>query len=142
MKTDDVPQDGEKSTYGGGRKLVYAVDQQGDVIGVQSAGWDVESEATRSALQLIQEQCDDAWRRARQGQTAPLEYYMCYRRMDVHLLAQTSGFFQWRVRRHFNPNRFRKLNRSILGRYAEALELDIDTLQQLPEQPLHESGHH
>lgn len=140
MKTDDVPQDGEKSTYGGGHKLIYAVDQQGDVVGVQSAGWDVESEATRSALQLIRQQCDDAWQRARQGLTAPLEYYMYYRRMDVHLLAQTSGFFQWRIRRHFHPNRFRKLNHTILSRYADALELDIETLRTLPEQPLHEPG--
>lgn len=140
MKTDEVPQDGEKSTYGGGRKLLYAVDQQGDLVGVQSAGWDVESEATQSALQLIKQQCDDAWRRASAGETSPLEYYMYYRRMDLLLLAQTSGFFRWRIRRHFNPRRYRQLSPRILSRYAEALELSVDTLQSLPEHPPHESG--
>lgn len=139
MKKEEVPQDGDNSTYGGGRKLLYAVDDSGEVIGVQSAGWEVESEATYSALRLLREQCDDAWQRAKAGQTAPLEYYMYYRRMDLTVLSQTSGFFQWRIRRHFNPRRFEKLGNSALRRYAEALELSIDTLQSLPEQPLHES---
>lgn len=140
MKTDDVPQDGDNSTYGGERKLLYAVDKQGDLVGVQSAGWDVESEATRSALELIARRCDDAWHKARRGQTSPLEYYMYYRRMDLLVLSQTSGFFQWRIRRHFNPRRFQRLNHRILSRYAEALELSITSLKTLPEHPLHEPG--
>ncbi len=54
MKKNDVPQDKEGSTYGGVRKLIYAVDDSGDVVGVKSAGWNVEAQATRSALQLIE----------------------------------------------------------------------------------------
>ncbi|WP_317930864.1 hypothetical protein [Halioxenophilus sp. WMMB6] len=140
MKREDVPQDGATSTYGGERKLLYAVDANGDVVGVPSAGWEVESEATQSALDLIAEQCDAAWARAQQGTTSPLEYYMYYRRMDVALLAQTSGVWQWRIRRHFNPQRFQKLGRKLLARYEEALGLTIAELQTLPEQPLHESS--
>lgn len=142
MKKEEVPQDGDNSTYGGEKKLLYAVDDQGDVIGVKSAGWEVESEATQSALQQIALQCDDSWQRVTAGKTAPLEYYMAYRRMDVALLSQTSGIFQWRIRRHFNPARFSRLNHKILNRYAEALGLTIETLQSIPEQPLHEPGNH
>lgn len=138
MRKEEVPQDGDRSTYGGGSKLLYAVDESGDVVGVKSAGWNVESEATRTALALIVRQCDDAWRRAKAGETAPLQYFMTYRRMDIALLSQTSGIFQWRIRRHFKPARFQKLGNRTLSRYAEALGLSIETLKILPEQPLHE----
>ena len=70
MKKTEVPQDSENSTYGGVRKLIYATNDDGDYEGVKSAGWEVEAEATRSALQLIAQQCDDAWRRAQQGSEA------------------------------------------------------------------------
>jgi len=137
MKIDEVPQDTENSTYGDARKLVYAVDEHGDFVGVKSSGWVVEAEATQSALNLIEQQCDAAWQRARNGETAPLEYYMYYQRMDLALLSQVSGLFQWRIRRHFRPAIFKKLNHKLLRRYSEALGLGIDTLQQLPDHPLH-----
>jgi len=139
MKTDEVPQDSENSTYGGARKLIYAVDDSGGVVGVKSTGWDVEAEATQSALTLIQRQCDQAWQRVSSGETAALEYYMYYRRMDVALLAQVSGFFQWRIRRHFKPAVFNKLKLKQLNRYAEALGLDASVLSHLPDQPLHDT---
>jgi hypothetical protein len=64
---------------------------------------------------------------------------MYYRRMDVALLAQVSGFFQWRIRRHLKPAVFKKLNSKQLGRYAEALGLEASILNHLPELPLHDT---
>lgn len=137
MKINEVPQDHENSTYGDARKLIYAADDDGNFVGVKSSGWVVEAEATQSALSLIEQQCDDAWHRVCKGETAVLEYYMCYRRMDLALLSQISGLYQWRIRRHFQPPVFEKLSTKLLLRYSEALGLDIDTLKQLPDHPLH-----
>ena len=138
MKDHEVPQDSENSHYGGARKLIYAVDGQGDFVCVKSSGWSAEADATDMALALIQQQCEGSWQRAQRGETAALEYYMSYRRMDVPLLAQTTGLFQWRIRRHFKPTIYRSLSNRLMKRYAQALELDIQTLQHLPEQPLHD----
>ena len=140
MKKHDVPQDSDNSTYGGVRKLIYATNEKGEYEGVKSSGWSVEAEATRTALQLINQQCEQAWEDARTGKTAPLEYYMYYRRMDLALLAQTSGLFQWRIRRHLRPAIFAKLSDKLLARYSEALEIDPRQLKQLPESPLHSSN--
>jgi hypothetical protein len=142
MKKTEVPQDSENSTYGGVRKLIYATNDDGDYEGVKSAGWEVEADATRSALQLIAQQCDDAWQRAQQGLTAPLEYYMYYRRMDLALLSQTTGLFQWRIRRHLKPAVFQRLSAKLLARYSEALGISPEQLQQLPPSPLHEPTLH
>lgn len=139
MKEQDVPQDSENSTYGGEKKLIYAINNRGDFVGVKSSGWEAEAAATHMALDLIQQQCEDSWARASLGETAALEYYMCYRRMDLALLAQTTGLFQWRIRRHLRPTIYARLGDRTMTRYAQALELNIDTLKHLPDLPLHDA---
>jgi hypothetical protein len=130
----DVPQDGIP-TYGGRRKLFYAVDRDGDYVAVPSSGWVAEAFGTSSALDTIERLRQDAWRRARSGAASPLEYYMHCRRMDVALLAQATGFSRWRVRRHFRPNVHARLSERVLARYGEALGLDTATLRVLVEHP-------
>lgn len=129
-----MPQD-NSHTYGGHRKLLYATDRDGNYVGVPSSGWDVEVIATDTALDLFAEQQRDAWLRAQRGETSPLEYYMVYRRMDLTLLAQTSGMFRWRIRRHFRPAIYRNLADRLLARYSEALGIDVETLKTLVEHP-------
>lgn len=137
MRRRETPQD-EDSTHAGVRKLLYAVDEDGRYTHVRSAGWEVEATATRTALEEIERLRDDAWQRARDGLASPLEVHMHDCRMDLPLLAGASGIARWRVRRHFDPRRFERLPRRVLRRYAEALGLDIERLQQLP--PRHGSG--
>ncbi len=131
MDREQVPQDAG-STYGGRSKLVYAVDDDGRYAGVPSRGWDVESLATRAAIEENDRLRDDAFARASNGETAPIEVHMYDRRMDVALLAGASGLWRWQVRRHFNPRRFARLAPRIMQRYSDALGLDIETLRQLP----------
>lgn len=129
-----MPQD-NSHTYGGHRKLLYATDDSGEYVGVPSTGWEAETIATDSALDLLQQQQQIAWERAQRGETSPLEYYMVYRRMDLALLSQTSGLFRWRIRRHFRPAVYARLPDRVLARYSEALGLDLVTLKALVQQP-------
>jgi len=134
MKEPNVPQD-SSPTYGGHQKLLYAIDEQGQYKGVRSSGWESEASATHNAIDEINRLRIDAWERARQGETAPLEYYMYLRRMDLVVLSQTTGFFKWRIKRHFDSARFAKLPPRVLSRYVEALEIDAEMLRQLPTEP-------
>ena len=134
MNKDEVPQDGI-SSYGGRRKLFYAVDQDGAYVTVSSSGWEAEAIATGSALDEIERQRRDTWRRANSGATSPLEYYMHCRRMDLALLAKSTGFSQWRIRRHFRPAVHARLTDRVLARYSEALGIDAATLRILVEHP-------
>jgi len=134
MDEGDVPQDGIP-TYGGRRKLFYAVDKDGAYVAVRSSGWEAEAIATGSALDAIEGLRKDAWRRAREGTTSPLEYYMRCRRMDLALLSQTTGLSRWRIRRHFRPEVFARLSERLLSRYGEALGIDVATLRVLVERP-------
>lgn len=134
MDKESVPQD-RSSTYGGLRKLLYAVDEQGKYTGVQSSGWEVESYSTELAVAELDQRRREAWQRARNSETSPLEYHMYRNRMDFDTLAAVSGIWRWRVRRHFNSKVFARLGDAVLARYAEAMGVSVETLRQLPERP-------
>ena len=128
MKLGDVPQDAESSSYAGHAKLLYAVDQQGHYQGAQSTGWDAESYATQQALaelELLEQQAMQAWR---SDQLSVLPCLMYRYRMDELALAQVTGLWRWRIRRHFKPQIFACLSVKILARYAEAFGLPIEQL--------------
>ena len=131
MDVNDVPQEGNR-TLGSHRKALYAKDANGKMVMVPSRGSEVDETVTMQAVHRLQALADDAKTRVRAGTSAPLEYWMYARRMDVALLSQTSGVWQWRIRRHFKPQRFEQLSPRILARYAQALGL---TTEQLKTQP-------
>ena len=126
-----MPQD-KALALGGQRKLMYAVDDTGDYTGIASAGWEAEDYATIAAVQEIDRLREEALVRARAGKTAPLEYHMYARRMEPATLSQTTGWPEWRVKRHFRPDIFRRLSTSMIARYVDALGLTPDQLNTLP----------
>lgn len=132
MKVEDVPQEGNV-TLEGHRKAVYARDADGKIRVVGSAGWEVEEIVTLQAVETLRSQAEAAWARAKAGQGSPLEYWMFKRRMDLPLLSQSTGIWQWRVRRHFRPDIFTRLDDAFLGRYAEALGISVAQLKSIPE---------
>jgi len=131
MELDAVPQEGN-AALAGQRKVVYARDAQGRMVGVASQGWEVEEIVTGQAVDALQALAQAAHRRVLAGQASTLEYWMYERRMDPVLLAQTSGFWRWRVRRHLRPAVFARLAAHHKQRYAEALGLPLATLERLP----------
>lgn len=131
MEADQVPQDATP-VLDGLRKAVYARDASGRVVVVGSSGWEVEQTVTEQAVTHLHALASDALQRARAGQASSLEYWMLAQRMDLDLLAQSSGLWRWRVRRHLRPAQFAKLSPQLLARYAQALGLSVDQLSRLP----------
>ena len=134
MKADDVPQQASR-TYGGGKKLVYAVDETGEYRAVKSAGWEVEAYATLAAVDAFERQCHAAWQAAKDGSASPLGYHMYRRRMDPPTLAAAAGVWRWQLERHLRPGPFARLGERQLTRYAEALGVTVEALRRLPDRP-------
>lgn len=134
MDKGAVPQDASP-TYGGLRKLLYAVDERGQYTGVPSSGWEVESFSTELAVAELERQRAEAWQRARAGVTSALEYHMFARRMDFDTLASVSGMWHWRLRRHLRPRVFARLPDRVLRRYADAMGIAVAELRQVPAAP-------
>lgn len=132
MDIKSVPQDAI-STYAKNKKAVYATDKNGHYSVVTSTGWDVEEEVTKQALTELQRQADTAYQAVVAGKKSPLYYHMYAQRMDVTVLAQSMGIFQWRVKRHFKPDTFKSLSDELITRYCDALGLSLEQLLALPE---------
>ncbi len=133
MKKEDVPQQ-PHHIYEGEKKAVYALNQDGKFEIAQSSGWEVESVVLEQALEEINRLAQEALIRARAGESSPLEYHMYAQRMDLPMLAQAVGRFQWRVRKHFKPGDFSNLKSSQLALYARVLGIDTATLKRLPDE--------
>jgi hypothetical protein len=131
MDVNEVPQEGNR-TLGAHRKALYAKDADGRMVIVASSGSEVDETVTMQAVDRMNAQAEEARLRVYAGETSPLEYWMYARRMDVPLLSQVSGIWQWRIRRHFHPQRFEQLSTDVLTRYAEALGLNVAQLKVLP----------
>lgn len=129
MLDHEVPQEGN-ATLGGHRKAVYARGADGKLHIVQSAGWEVEEIVTRQAVEDLNRLAEDARSRVAAGLTSALEYHMHKARMDVPMLAQATGLWQWRIRRHFRPAVFAALSPALLARYAGVMGVSVAQLQK------------
>jgi len=128
MNTNKVPQDGSGSIH----KAMYAVDRDGHYTTVESSGWQAQQTATDVAIAEFEHQLAAAHARCIAGHSVALEYHMYARRMDIATLADASGIARWRVRRHLRPRIFARLPQRTLARYAQALQMPVATLSELP----------
>jgi hypothetical protein len=131
MDISEVPQEGNR-TLGNHRKALYAKDANGRMVLVASRGSEIDETVTLQAVHRLHALAEAARLRCLAGQTAPLEVWMWTQRMDLALLSQVTGIWQWRIRRHFRPRVFARLGTELLQRYAQALGLRVEQLQQLP----------
>ena len=131
MEVHEVPQEGNR-TLAHHRKAVYARDASGRVVIVPSRGSEVDETVTLQAVERLNAFANEARARAVAGQTSSLEVWMWTLRMDVPLLSQVTGLWQWRIRRHFRPAVFARLSPGLLARYAEAMGVESEQLKKLP----------
>jgi hypothetical protein len=132
MENRKVPQH-NISTYANNKKAMYATDENGKYCVVASSGWEVEEAVTKQALDELERLASDAYNRVSSGELSPLYFHMYVCRMDLQILAESTGIYKWRIKRHFKPAVFARLSKKIYGRYAEALGISVESLCRLPE---------
>ncbi|WP_117883530.1 hypothetical protein [Aureibaculum luteum] len=131
MKKSEVPQDKSNLESANFRELCYAVDENGEYTTENSTGWDPKTIALNNAIQDIKERIDAAKKRVVANESSPIDYYMEVNKMDLPILASYVGLWQWRVKRHFKPQVFKKLNTKILQKYADVFDITIEQLQDI-----------
>jgi hypothetical protein len=130
MKKEDVPQD--LSALGKITKEVcYATDEQGKYVAALSDGWDVKITALDAAWEDIEVRITNARNKVTNGEASPLLFFMEHGLMDIKLLAQYTGFWQWQVKRHLKPDVFNTLPEKKLQRYAEVFNVSVTQLKNM-----------
>ena len=132
MDARNVPQD-DSSTYANNKKAIYARAKDGSVDVVGSSGWNVEETVTKQALEDLQENAKEAYEEVMQGHKSPLYFHMYDIRMDLQVLADSTGFFKWTIKKDFEPKKFAKMSAKRLAIYADAMGIDSKDLKVLKE---------
>ena len=130
MREQDVPQQ-HSDILQGQRKVVYAVNAQGEYERVPSSGWEAEELVTQEANDWFDSQALAAKIEYQQQRFSSLKYHMFKQRMDIPTLSQATGIWQWRVKRHLQYQGFERLKPSTKQRYADAMAMDIAQLEQI-----------
>jgi len=133
LKKEEIPQDKSNLESADFKELCYAVDEKGNYVTAKSSGWDPKTIALDNAIQDINERVGIAKQKVLNLQTSPIEYYMEFHKMDLSILSSYVGIWKWRVKRHFKPSVFKKLNLNTLKKYAEVFEISLNELQQIKE---------
>ena len=130
MKKEDVPQD--VSALGKITKEVcYATDSEGKYVTELSKGWDVKITALDKAWEDIDQRIEAARQKVLKGEASPLLFFIEQGIMDLSLLADYTGFWQWQIKRHLKPDVFKNLSDKKLQRYAEVFNISVDDLKNM-----------
>lgn len=130
MRADEVPQE-SAPLLEGVTKAAYVLDEHNRYVIVPNGGTEAEIAVTEEAVAWFARLAEEAKRRARRGETSALEYHMFRQRLDVPTLAQATGLWRWRVRRHLRPAVFARLPGPLLARYADAMGVTVAQLRSL-----------
>jgi hypothetical protein len=131
MEKEKVPQDTGNLTKNNLKELLYATDENGDYTTTLSSGWEPKTIALSNSIDDIKERIAEAKLQVETGESSPICYYMEVNKMDLTILASYVGLWKWRVKRHFKPNVFAKLNDKILQKYADAFEISVQELKNI-----------
>lgn len=117
------------------RIITYRPDDQGRVRPRQDDGFEESLLVHEEAWKVIHRDARQAWEEVRGGRQSPLYFHMVANLMLPEDLAQYTGLWTWRVRRHLRPEVFRRLPRRLLERYAEALRTTVEEISTIPAEP-------
>jgi hypothetical protein len=129
MEKDKVPQDQSNLTKNNVKELLYATDENGNYTTTLSTGWEPKTIALSNSIEEINERIANAKEQVVKGEVSPIVYFMEVNKMDLNILASYVGYWKWRVKRHFKPAVFAKLNDKTLQKYADTFDISIDELK-------------
>lgn len=129
MKKDEVPQDKSSLSENKITEVCYAVDEMGNYTQVASKGWTPKTIVQNETLQIIEERISEAKENVRSGIASPISYFMELNKMDLTILSDYTGYWKWRIKRHFKPKVFSKLSQRALKKYADAFDISVEELK-------------
>ena len=106
---------------------IYKVDDQGKYKTIFER-YDDHLIMTVPFADASQEKAEEVKQRVLRNESSPIEYFMYKRLLDPKALAQAMGIAVWRLKRHFKPTVFKKLDQNTLQEYAKIFNVHVDDL--------------
>ena len=133
MKKEDVPQELRYYKDHIVRDFVYAVDENGRYNQVVSDGWSVKDDAVNAIWEDLREQCKEIRQQVLDGKVSPLAYHIKKSLLDISMLSSYSEIPKCKIRKHFKPDNFMKLDENTLQKYADAMNITVEELKHVDE---------
>lgn len=129
MKKQDLPQDESNLQSANMTEVLYVTDENDNYTTANSIGWNAKKAALEESLSLINERIEEAKQKVADNLVSPIIYFMELNKMDFQVLASYVGMWQWTVKRHAKPKKFKKLSDSTLKKYADTFGISVDELK-------------
>jgi len=129
MKKNEVPQDDSPLKKNQSNELVYAVDEEGTFVSVQSSGWEPKTIIQYENLEVLDQRVKQALEEVRANRVSPVVYFMELQRMDWQTLAAYIGKWTFLVKRHAKPSVFKALGTKTLQKYADVFGITLEDLR-------------
>jgi hypothetical protein len=117
--------------YGQSKELLYSYDNDGQYR--RNVGFHGEDDRIilQQAWDHFSERIEDARQRVIAGKASPIVYYMEKFLADPLNLSMMAGISIWRVKLHFKPAVFKRLNEKTLKKYADAFNISVEQLKKV-----------
>lgn len=133
MKKENIPQDKSTLSQKNMRELCYAVDKDGKYATGLSTGWEPKTIALDLTMEDIVKRATIAKEEVYVGKYSPIYYFMIVTKMDLGVLAGYMGKSKWKIKRHFKPGIFKKLNIEIIKKYADVFDIEASQITKFNE---------
>jgi hypothetical protein len=130
METKNNPVYTDKR-YGQFRELFYNYDNTGQFEKTVGFHGETDRVTLQQAWDLFHDRIEEARQKVLAGKVSPVVYYMEKILADPLNLSMMAGISLWRVKRHFKPRVFKRLNEKTLQKYAVAFNISIDELKKV-----------
>ncbi|NCA76449.1 MAG: hypothetical protein EOM90_08940 [Alphaproteobacteria bacterium] len=117
--------------YGQSRELLYSYENDGQYKKTVGFHGEPDRIILQQAWDLFGERIEDARKRVKAGKVSPVVYYMEKNLLDPMNLGMIAGISLWRVKWHFRPVVFNRLQEKTLQKYAKAFNITIDQLKNI-----------
>lgn len=117
--------------YGQSRELLYSYENDGQYKKTVGFHGETDRIILQQAWDLFGERIEDARKRVKAGKVSPVVYYMEKNLLDPMNLGMIAGISLWRVKWHFRPVVFNRLQENTLKKYAKAFNITIDQLKNI-----------
>lgn len=128
MKNTEAPQDHtslEKFT----KEVLYVTDENGKYTTQLSSGWKVKADALGISWQAALEKINTAKQKVLNDEASPILFFMELNLMELSILSDYTGFWQFNIKRHLKPSVFAKLSNKKLLIYADVFGVTIEQLK-------------
>lgn len=133
MKKDSIPQDESSLASKDMKEVCYAVDENGEYSTALSTGWKPKTIALEVTMNDLNERIENAKKSVLDGKKSPIVYFMELSRMDWSILASYMGKPKWIIKRHAKPKVFKQLKDTVIKKYAEVFEIEVNELTDFNE---------